>query len=298
MNLNIFLLAFKQNVGKTEAVNLTAAQYLNEMNNSYNINEATNLDSKSEEEKESFEAVKAMEQVPPLEEQIKPLIEKISVGLSGMSKIVGAPILPKDITPGMLATFLATKQSSEENIIIHLHELNSIISTRLPFLQSMREHQKLQLERLQDVMSNLQKRIKVTKQKSDAILSNSKLLCQRSSEILTTARELTPSITEAEREHFKDVQRCENDCSKFEEQVKEVRTCCKQISDEPSSIPLQTEIEAGLTQEQKDLCMALLEDQMVILNESQSAMKKHSSQFEKILSYRGIDPKTVVIRKN
>ena len=93
--------------GKTEAINLTAAQYLNEANNS-DENTTSAMIAKTDEEREADEALKAMEKVPSLQEQINPLLEKISAGLSGMSKIVGGSTKPQDVTPGTLATFLST----------------------------------------------------------------------------------------------------------------------------------------------------------------------------------------------
>lgn len=272
-------------IGKTEAINLTAAQYLSEANNADNT---TDIIVKTNEQKEADEALKAVEEIPSLQEEINPLLEKISKGLSGMSKVVGGSTKPHHITPGMLATFLSTKQSNEQDIIVHLRELHVLVTSRLPYLQSIRDHQSLQLSRLDDMIDKLEERMALTNERRKAIETNFKLLGQRSTDVLCTARDLTPTITEAERAYFQDIQRYETDCTKFEEKLNELRINCRALREGVDSIQSDIQMKVELTKEQVDWCYALLEGKEQKMKESEAIIKSNKVQLNKILIDRGI----------
>lgn len=269
---------------------MTAAQYLNEANNS-DTNTTRFTVAKTKEQKEADEALRAMTEVPVLQEQIKPLLEKISLGLSGMSKIVGGSTQPRDITPGTVATFLSTKQSNEQNIILHLRELHEVVTSRLPYLDSVREHQKQQLKRLDDMMNTLGRRMKATNDKRETIENNFKILSQRSTDILSTARELAPTVTKAEREYFKDIKRYESNSSKFEERVTELRQRCKAICEGIGNAQIDVQNMRDMNQEQREMCKALLEGQKQKLEESEISIKRDMNQLKAILVARGIEAK-------
>ena len=272
-------------IGNTEAINLTAAQYLSEANNPDNT---TDIIVKTDEQKEVDEALKAVEEIPSLQEEINPLLEKISKGLSGMSKVVGGSTKPHHITPGMLATFLSTKQSNEQDIIVHLRELHLLVTSRLPYLQSIRDHQTLQLSRLDNMINKLEERMALFNERRKAIETNFKLLSQRSTDILCAARDLTPTITEAERAYFRDIQRYETDCTKFEEKLNELRVNCRALKEGVDSIQSDMQMRVELTKEQVDSCYALLEGKEQKMKESEAIIKSNKVELNKLLIDRGI----------
>jgi chromosome segregation ATPase len=266
---------------------LTASQYLNEANNSKNETNQSMI-VKSDEEKEADEALMAMEKVPILQEEIQPLLGQISSGLSGMSKIVGGSTEPRNATAGTLATFMSTTQSNEQDIILPLRELHALVSSRLPYLRSMRENQTQQLDRLNKMIKTLEARIKLTNEKRVTIENNSKLLSQKSADVLETARELTPTITEAEREYFKDIQRFGVNCGKFEETFSELRDTCKALCQGVESAQAEIKIKTQMTEDQKETCKALLEGQKSKLTESEKAIKRVETQMKKFVAEKGM----------
>lgn len=245
---------------------MTAAMYLNEAKNQLDA-ETPSAANFPEGLRQSSEVLKAMESLPPLSEQIKPHFEKISRGLSSMTKIVGGSTDPRKITPGSLATFLSMKQSSEQDIILPINELNSLVVSRQKYLQSMRDHQLEQLHQLQSTVKLLQDRMKATSAKMGIVKSNTDVLSNRSAGVLAAARDLCPSISDAEYLYFKDIDRFEANCGKWEGVLEDTREQF-QLLYENSSLGPHT-----LSAEQRQLCRNLLEGQKEVLHRVNLEMK-------------------------
>lgn len=270
---------------------MTAALYLNEASNQLaaDISAVTTTQSQPagfpDAIKESDEALKAMESMPPLHKQIQPLYAQISKGLSNMSKIVGGSTEPRKITPGGLATFLSTKQSTEQDVIIPIKELHALVSARVQYLDSMRQHQISQLKQLQSMVDTLQKRVKDINAKKAAVESNSKMLSDRSAAVLATARELTPNITEAELQYFKDIQRYDVNCDKWEKTLEDIRG-------EYNTIRSKAEVKGtkiAMSAQQKDLCETLLEGQGELLRQVGSKVKTMEGAMGTIMVANGLE---------
>jgi len=275
--------------GSIEAINMTAAQYLNEANNA----EPTNtIIVKSDEEKEADEALKALDAIPALHEQIRPFLEQISTGLSGMSKIVGGSTEAKDITPGALATFLSSKQSCEQDIIIPLRDLHALVSSRLSYLRSMQEHQVLQVKRLEDVIQVLNDRTVSMNVKKTTIEKNHKILSQRSADILSTARELTPTVTKEEQQYFQDVKRYEVNCVKWEDILKQLQNRCEKLCQNLEAINRDAQINANLNKKNREMCTAMLEGQELKMKNLESKLNDTQQKIKSVLiSTRVVDEK-------
>ncbi len=271
--------------GKTEVVNLTAVQYLNEARSNRESTTEVNARVKSDEEKEADEAVVAIEELPPLHEKISPLLEKISDGLSGMSKMVGGSTEPQNVTPGAVAVFVSTKQTCEQDIIVPLRNLHALISPHIPYLQSLHKHQILQLDRLKGMMQKLEERIGATKKKLLVIDANHNGMSQRSADILVTSRELAPSVTRSEQEYFKDVQRCEANCSKWEQNFTELQARCKVLSQGIKTAQVELKIKAELNDDQKETCRVLLEGQRSLLKKSEMTLREAEKKVITLLDY-------------
>lgn len=266
--------------GKTEAVNLTANQYFNEAKNI----ESNPLTEANEEEKQASEALAAMKEVQPLHQQIAPLFEKISSGLSGMSKIVGGNTQPKDINAGTLAAFLSIKQSNENDIIVPLQQLNAIVSSHVQYMQSMYDNQKSQLEGLKKAIETLEQKVKATNDSCEKNESNSKIISQRSADILITIKELSPRITVAEREYFKDIQRFSANAEKLEEKYMDIQNGCKILSKGLNDARIELKTKALLTEEHKQHCEALLEGQRQKLTECEDSIQTSIRAIQSISS--------------
>jgi hypothetical protein len=270
-------------------MNMTAAMYLNEARNQIE-SEVSNTSEIQDGSKESNEVLSAMESIPPLHELIKPQIEKISNGLSNMTKIVGGSTDPREITPGILATFLSTKQSSEQDIILPLKEMNSLVVSRVKYLRSMKDNQREQLKELKATVQLLQDRMKATSEKMALVQSNTKILSNRSASILETARDLSPSITEAEYLFFKDVKRIAANCDKWDGVIEDIKGQCASLRVDASATSTSSNTTlTNLTPEQKQMCDTLLEGQNEILKGVKSRVRIMEYKRDKILVACGLE---------
>jgi len=152
--------------GTTETLNLTAAQYLHEASYlSAEAQESTTTALITTENKlatEADDALKAMESMQPLHELVLPIFQKVGNGLAKMGKIVGSSTKPREITPGALATFIATKQKCEKDVMLPLQELIDLTLSREKYLQDMYASQLAQIDHIKTMIQTLKDRMKLT----------------------------------------------------------------------------------------------------------------------------------------
>ena len=222
--------------GSIEAVNITAAQYLHEASkmSSENASERA-LAVVSSAQTESDEALKAMESLPPLHELIAPLLQDISSGLAGMGKIVGGATRPQDANPGTVATVLNTKSSCEKDVVLPLKELHSLTTARRELLQDMYESQMTQIEELRKMVETLRERTAKSNEKKEQVEENATALSQRSAAVLTAARDLVPTITEAEHQYFTQLKRYDATTKKWQGHLDTMKNRADKLSDEASA---------------------------------------------------------------
>ena len=271
--------------GTAEAMNMTAAIYLNEAKNQLDLEKEMPIEI-SDAEKESNAALRAMDSVLPLHEQIKPHFDQISSGLSNMSKIVGGSTNPRDASPGMLATFLTTKQSMEQDIVLPLKKMHALVETRQKYLDTIKDHQLKQLQNLQTMVKKLKDQMQTISKKKIMLESNTQLLSERSAAVLAAARDLSPNITEAEHQFFKDVQRYEASCEKYEAALEEIRA---QTSSVGKDIKNGVKIDVTLTPGQKTLCDQLLDGQHALLQKVKGEVKKMEHKRDKLVVACGFE---------
>jgi hypothetical protein len=274
--------------GTTEAMNMTAAMYLNEARNQLDSEIPATADI-PDGLKQSDQVLNAMESIPPLYEQIKPQIEKISNGLSTMTKIVGGSTDPRNITPGNLAIFLSTKQSSEQDVILPLKEMNSLVVSRLKYLGSMRDHQLEQLDQLKTTAKLLQDRMKATSEKMSLVESNTKVLSNRSAGVLATVRDLSPNITEAEYQYFKDIKRFAANCDKWGGTLEDIRGQCRTLSENATANASLDAPSIRMSTEQKQMCDHLLAGQNEILIGIKLKVKTMEYKRDKVVVACGLE---------
>jgi hypothetical protein len=234
--------------GTIEGVNITAAQYLHEASkiSSENVSERA-LAVISSAQTESDEALKAMESLPPLHELIAPLLQDISSGLAGMGKIVGGATRPQDANPGTVATVLNTKSSCEKDVVLPLIELYSLTTARRELLQDMYESQMTQIEELRNMVETLRERMAKSNEKKGQAEENAAALAQRSAAVLTAARDLVPTITEAEHQYFTQLKRHDASCKKWQGHIDIMKNRADKLSDETSaqSAPPSLDLDAN-----------------------------------------------------
>jgi hypothetical protein len=199
-------------------VNITATHCLHEA--------SEQMKAKSEQTHTSQfddKALEALKSVQPLHEILQPLIDKVCDGLSKMGKIVGGATLPKDAGPENLAVFLETQHSCEVNVLMPMEEISKVLNARRELLKEMYDHQAAELVRLSELLVAFKQKYGSNLERVQQLESSASILAQRSSAVLTATRDLRPQITDAEAAYFKDLQRYETSCSKWEGTVDQLQ---------------------------------------------------------------------------
>mmetsp|Transcript_21604 Transcript_21604/g.30259 ORF Transcript_21604/g.30259 Transcript_21604/m.30259 type:complete len:1019 (-) Transcript_21604:60-3116(-) len=278
--------------GTVQAFNLTAAQYLREASKNKDIDKSRDLEMiKSKEDIENEKFHNAMEAMPPLYEIIEPLIDKVKTGLSKMGKIVGGSTQPKDVTPGLLATFLTTKQNYEKDVVLPLQELNERTMQRYKYLKQMQKHQVEQARQLQDSIRTFKEGIKLTAERSKVANLNADLLAQRSASVLEATRDLVPTITEAEHKYFTQLSRYSTGCGKWENSVNDIKNRCAALKDSIDSSVRSNEniCKVDLGEEQIQLCQNLLDGEDQLLEQTLRRVKDMESKLENVHEYKSLN---------
>lgn len=228
-----------------------------------------------------------LKKVKPLNELLQPLIDKVCNGLSKMGKIVGGNTLPKDVQPENLAVFIETQRSCEINIVLPMKEISHIISGRRDLMKEMHDTQAAELDRLSKLLDELKTKYESNRQKVAELEAASSVLVSRSSAVLTATRDLRPQITDAEALYFKDLERYEITCNKWDEEVKRI---CNEaaISCEAMSAGA---IESGevsclvdLPPDKIEVCHRMLRGEKELLKKAEYKMNHSSAALNQVVS--------------
>ena len=215
-------------LGSTEVVNITTAQCIYEA--------SLQMEAKMKQ----FPAIQddttpdILKKIKPLNELLQPLTDEVCNGLSKMGKIVGGNTMPKDVGPENLAVFIETQRSCEQNIVLPMDKMSRIIRGRKDLLNEMLENQSAELKQLIELLEKVKIKYELNQKKATELETASASLASRSSAVLTATQALYPQITDAEAQYFKDLERYEMSCNKWEEQAKQISndadTICKAMS--------------------------------------------------------------------
>lgn len=266
--------------GTVEVVNITATQYLHESSEL--------MKSKSEQLAASGEddaALEVLQKVKPLHELLQPLVGKVSNGLSKMGKIVGGATLPKDTRPEILSIFIETQHSCEVNVFTPIEEMSKILDSRRDLLKEMHDHQAEELERLTELMEEFKRKHESNVKRVKELEANASKLAERSSALLTASRSLHPHVTDAEAAYFKDLQRYESTCNKWEEKVTQLKKDASSSCDAMSAGAIQNgEVRClvDLPEEKIDVCHKMLRGEAQLLKQLEQKVKESSAVVAKI----------------
>ena len=266
--------------GTVEVVNITATQYLHESSEL--------MKAKSEQLAASDgddAALEMLQRVKPLHELLQPLVSKVSNGLSKMGKIVGGATLPKDTRPEILSIFLETQRSCEVNVVTPIEEMSKILDSRRELLKEMHDHQAAELERLTELMEEFKRKHESNVKRVKEYEANASKLAERSSALLTASRSLHPHITDAEAAYFKDLQRYESTCNKWDEKVIQLKKDATSSCDAMSAGAIQNgqvRCLVDLPAEKIDVCHKMLRGEAQLLKQLEQKVKESSEVVEKI----------------
>ena len=163
--------------------------------------------------------------------------------------------------------------------------------------QEMYNHQSSELVRLTSLLDEFKSKYESNLKRVVALESKAAILAERSSAVLTATRELRPTITDAEAAYFKDLQRYETSCNKWESTVsrleKESTTSCEAMS--------AGAIENGdvrclvdLPPQKVEVCHKLLGGEAQILKKLETKVKEASDNVEQLSkAISGLDSEDV-----
>lgn len=270
--------------GSMEIVNVTAAHCLHRTSEqmmaksvpSHASHDASQVDDK---------ALEALKIVKPLHEILHPMVTKVCDGISKLGKIVGGATLPKDAGPENIAVFLDTQHSCEVNVLMPMEEMSKVLSARRELLKEMYDHQSVELVRLSELLTALKQKNESNHEHVLKLETNASILAKRSSAVLTATRDLRPQITDAEAEYFKELQRYETSCRKWEGTVDQIQ------KDASSSCDIMSAgaIENGdvlclvdLPPAKIEYCQKLLRGEGKMLHQIEKDVKKSSEAVEQL----------------
>ena len=210
-----FYLTFIVASGSLEVINITATQCIHETSELMRI--------QSENTHHGDTAFQALESVQPLHEILQPLIDRVCDGLSKMGKVVGGVTPPKDAGPETLALFLETEHSCKVNVLVPMEEMSKVLGARRELLKELYDHQAAELARVSALLDEFKETYTSHLERVGALENTASTLAERSSALLTATRELRPQITDAEAAYFKDLQRYEISCNKWQDTVDRLR---------------------------------------------------------------------------
>ena len=276
--------------GSIEVVNITATHCLYETSEQMKAKSEQNHASQFDDK-----ALEALENVQPLHEILQPLIDKVCDGLSKMGKIVGGATLPKDAGPENLAVFLETQHSCEVNVLMPMEEISKVLNARRELLKEMYDHQAAELIRLSELLvafkhvygSNLERVLQLE--------ANASILANRSSAVLIATRDLRPQITDAEAAYFKDLQRYETSCSKWEGTVDQLQKDAFSSCDAMSAGAIENgdvQCLVDLPPQKIEICQKLLRGEGQLLKKLEKNVRESSDtvdQLSKMISGHSSD---------
>jgi hypothetical protein len=160
--------------------------------------------------------------VPPLVDEVKPLIEQIKNGLAKMGHFVGSETDFANITPDVLAVVVQIKKRCDDEVVVPLVELKNIVEKRRAVLASMLVDQVAQLQTAHETIRTLQSRMGAIVERLETVKSNAASLSERSLNAIQTSHRLLPTITQAEYDFVQMTKRMNLKVVQLERHVKQL----------------------------------------------------------------------------
>lgn len=201
--------------GSMVPIDVTESKYLHEFDSLFQS-------SSSPGDRLLLEDDPANSAIPPLYDEVKPLITKINAGLSKMNRIVGSETSCKSISPDFLAVALQIKKRCDDEVALPLLELKKLVEKHRADLTSRLEQQREQVQSGIESVKDLQRRMSAMGERMETVETNATILSQRSLAVVQTSQRLLPTITQAEYDYFQAIKRLNLKCTQMEREVKQL----------------------------------------------------------------------------
>ena len=231
--------------------------------------------------------LRALPDTSPLVDIVEPLVQKVVAGIGGMSKIVGSSTPTSDVTPDQIAAASSVKERCDKEILLPLVEMNEHVTARSKELLIMYENQMAQLKDLREMIAKLKGGINGIHEKADTVGANAKSLAQRSESVLQSSNDLMPTITQAQFDYYRELQRLD---SKTKDSLSEVQRLNLKVG------TIRDSIESGTTAGRLDLtpenvhnCNTMLKACTGIISKHKIRLKDAEEKVDELAVVAGID---------
>lgn len=208
---------------------------------------------------------------PSFHETIQELVDKITLGVNNLAKIVGTETKYSDITTETLAVVLETKKRADTELLLPMLELRKIMDERRKRIAVAIKDQYKELKTLQALDEKLQTRQNNFLAKMDVALSNTDKLMERAERVQTYCAECTPELTKAERAYYQDLERLKVRCSTMEQKLQELKVKQKELS-------VKTRFSESLRSIDRDK----LEKMNTLLNDQSNSLREYKFQLKEV----------------
>lgn len=168
--------------------------------------------------------LQVLHDTPALVDIAKPLIDQILNGLGNMGKVVGSSTPVKEVTPDMLAAATRIKEQTDMEVVLPLMELHEHVRARKRDIVVMSNNQMMQLKGILEMTTKLKEGEAAIQEKLEIVGENATFLAERSALVLQTAHDFQPTITQAERNYFQELERLNDRMQQMQEQIKQLKS--------------------------------------------------------------------------
>jgi len=165
------------------------------------------------------QALTTLDQIEALSSIVQPLMQDVMKGIGSLSQVGGTATAQKDISPDILAGFVGIESKCKRDIFLPLMTMNEHVTARKVEFKVDFEKRKQHVEALKEMIVLLREKQNIINEKRDVVQENSKSLADRSASVLQSAKDLRPTITQAEYDHFQELRRMDEKTKIWENQV-------------------------------------------------------------------------------
>jgi lysozyme family protein len=171
-----------------------------------------------------------------------------------------------------------------------MEEISKLLGARRELLKEMFNHQAAELKRLSDMLVAFKQNYDANLERVVHLEANASILAKRSSAVLTATRDLCPQITDAEAAYFKELQRYETSCSKWQGTVEQIKKDASSSCDAMSAGAIENgDVQCLVDSNPQNIqvCQKLLRGEGQMLKSLEKKVKESSNEVDQLLKLSG-----------
>ena len=230
--------------------------------------------------------MQALEGSKPLAELLEPVFAKLQEGLNGMTRIVGTSTKLEDADAISVAALADVRRRCDQEVSNHMKHIRRLKEERMIELKSIQKRQRAQMAEMVGKLEELKSRIKGSRDKLGSIKIKTGDLGTRCGELLQSARDLRPSLTDADEEFFRHIRRIQVLCKTWESAVETLEGTETALDLDGSDIDAAID----LVPEEAENCKSLLQGQAATLEGCRKRIEFTKDAVKRLSKYTGLEP--------